>query len=107
MLQLAIMNHMLIMLDDEVQARQRCRVNDGFSVYHWISADRRLQLGHYDQLSRELRMEDSTSFFNNMRMEPLMFDKIFNRVSPRIQKNDTIFRRALGQDLKLARTPRK
>ena len=46
-----------------------------------------------------LRMEDTYSFFNYMRMEPL-------RVGPEIQKSDTNFRRALKQGLELARTPR-
>ena len=71
MLQLVIMNHRLFMLDGEVQARQRQRAKR-FWVWPWLSADRRLQFGHYDQLLRELRMEDNSSFFNYMRMEPLM-----------------------------------
>ena len=37
--------------------------------------------GHYGQLIRELRMEDRPLFFNYMRMEPLMFEEILNRVS--------------------------
>ena len=99
MLQLAIMNHRLLMLDDEVQARQRRRAKR-------LSADRRLQFGHYDQLLRELRMEDNSSFFNYMRMEPLMFDEILNRVSPRIQKSDTHFRKTLEPGLELERMMR-
>ena len=43
------MNHKLLMLDDEVQARQRRRAKR-FWVRPWLSADRRLQFGHYDQL---------------------------------------------------------
>ena len=84
MFQLVIMNHRLLMLDVEVQARQRWRAKR-FWVPPWLSADGRLQFGHYDQLLRELRMEDNFSFFNYMRMEPLMFDEILNRVSPRIK----------------------
>ena len=30
-------------------------------------------------------MEDTTSFFNYLRMQPAMFDEILNRVGPRIQ----------------------
>ena len=48
---------------------------------------------------RELRMEDNSSVFNYMRMEPLMFEEILNRVSPRIQKSDTHFRKALEPGL--------
>ena len=51
-----------------------------------LSADRRLQFGHYDKLIRALRMEDSSSFFNYLGMEPLMFDEILNKVGPRILK---------------------
>ena len=35
----------------------------------------------YEPSFRELRTEDNSSFFNYMRMEPLMFDEILNKVS--------------------------
>ena len=76
-------------------------------VRPWLSAERRLQFGHYDQLMRELRMEDQQSFFNFLRMPPEMFDELLNRVGPRIQKRDTIFRKALEPGLKLAITIRR
>ena len=80
MLHLAIMNHRLSsVLDDEDQARWRQRAKR-FWVRPCLSTDRGLQFGHYDQLIRELRMEDRSSFFKYMRMEPLMFDEILNRV---------------------------
>ena len=50
----------------------------------WLSAERRLQYGHYDRLLAELRIEDQQSFFNFMRMQPEMFDELLNRVGPRI-----------------------
>ena len=46
-------------------------------------------------------MEDNSLFLNHMRMEPLMFDEILNRVSHRIQENDTHFRKALEPGLEL------
>ena len=98
------MNYILIMLDDEVQARRRRRAK-WFWVHLFLSADRRLQFGHYDQLIRALRMEDISSCFNCTRMEQLMFDAILNRVGPRIQKSDTNFSRAFETGLKLVRTP--
>ena len=55
---------------------------------------------------RELRMEDTTSFFNYLRMQPAMFDEILNRVGPRIQKKDTNLRKCLDPGLKLAITIR-
>ena len=56
----------------------------------------------FDQLLRDSRMEDNSSFFNYMRMEPLMFD----RVSPKIQKSDTHFRKALEPGPELERIMR-
>ena len=105
MLKLAIMNHRLLMLDDGVLARQRRRAKRSW-VRPWLSTDRRLQFGHNDQLLIELRMEDNSSFFNYMRMEPLIFDEILNRVSPRIQKSDNHFRKALEPGLELERIMR-
>ena len=101
-LQLAILNQRQIRRGAERHARRR-RVKR-FWVRPWLSADRRLQFGHYDQLMTELRMEDSATFFNYMRMEPRMFDEILQRVGPRIKKVDTNFRRALEPGLKLAIT---
>ena len=60
----------------------------------------------YEPSFRELRMEDNSSFFNYMRMVPLMFDEILNRVSHRIQENDTHFRKALEPGLELKRIMR-
>ena len=55
---------------------------------------------------RELRMEDTISFFNYLRMQPVMFDEILNRVGLRIQKKDTNLRKCLDPGLKLAITIR-
>ena len=77
MLQLAIMNHRLTRLDDEIQARRRRKM---FWVHPWLHAAGGLQFGHYDQL-----MRGSTSFFNYMRMEPYLYDEIFHRAGRRIQ----------------------
>ena len=57
----------------------------------------------YEHSFRELRMEHNSSIFNYMRMEPLMFDEILNRVNHRIQENDTHFRKALEPGLELER----
>ncbi|XP_014669409.1 PREDICTED: prolyl endopeptidase FAP-like [Priapulus caudatus] len=52
----------------------------------------------------ELRMEDQASFFNFLRMPPEMFDELLVRIGPRIQKQDTRYRKALEPGLKLAVT---
>ena len=64
-----------------------------------IFADRRLQCEHYDQLIRAMSMEDSSSLFNYMRMDPII-------IGPRIQKSDTNFKRALEQGMEMAKMPR-
>ena len=51
-------------------------------------------------------MEDTTSFFNYLRMQPAMFDEILKIVGPRIQKKDTNLRKCLDPGLKLAITIR-
>ena len=51
-------------------------------------------------------MEEWHSFFNFLRMQPEMFDELLNRVGPRIQKNDTLWRKSVEPDLKLAITLR-
>ena len=71
-----------------------------------LSAERRLQYGQYDRLMAELRMEDVHSFFNFLWMQQEMFDKLLNRVGPRIQKNDTLWRKYVEPGLKLAITLR-
>ena len=61
-----------------------------FWICLWLSTDRWLQ-GHFDQLKlRELRMEDSSSFFNYMRIEPPMFDeKIVSEYDQEIPQSQT------------------
>ena len=51
-------------------------------------------------------MEDVHSFFNFLRMQPEMSDELLNRVEPRIQKNNTLWRKSLEQGVKLAITLR-
>ena len=52
MLKLTIMNHKLSILGDEVQERRRVKM---FWVRPWLSADRRLQFGHYDQFEKKTK----------------------------------------------------
>ena len=86
-LQLAILQQ--LQMEVEFEDQRRNRRPKRFWVRPCLSARRRLELGHYHRLMRELRMEDTTSFFNYLRMQPAMFDEILNRVGPRIHKKDT------------------
>ena len=80
-LQLAILQQRQMEVEFEDQTRNRKPKR--FWVRPWLSARRRLELGHYHRLIRELNMEDTISFFNYLRMQPAMFDEILNRVGPR------------------------
>ncbi|XP_062592427.1 putative nuclease HARBI1 [Saccostrea cucullata] len=78
--------------------RQRRR----YWIRPWIT--RRTQYGHFDRLMKELETEDVLSFKNFLRVEPDMFRELVDRLSPRLQKQDTWFRKALEPGLKLAIT---
>ena len=54
----------------------------------------------------ELERESHGDFKNYMRMEPAMFHEVLERLTPRLTKQDTKFRRALRPGLKLVITLR-
>ena len=68
----------------------------------WI--ERRSLYGNYSNLMRELERESQGDFINYMRMEPRMFHELLLRLTPRLTKQDTNYRRALEPGLKLAIT---
>jgi hypothetical protein len=68
-------------------------------VKRWIQ--RREQLGASTQLLVELAAEDSDSYRNHLRMSEAQLDFLLQKVSPLIQKADTILRPALPAKLKL------
>ncbi|CAG2193587.1 unnamed protein product [Mytilus edulis] len=96
----------LLLRERRRRIRRTLRRRRSFWIRPWLATDRRLEFGHYDQLINELRIEDEPFFFNFLRMPPVMFDELLNRVGPRIKKTDTLFRRALSPGLKLAITLR-
>jgi hypothetical protein len=110
LIHLALLQQEQILVEIEiaqiVNRRRRRRRPRRYWVRPWLSADRRLQFGQYDTLMRELRMDDTNSFFIFLRMEPAMFDELLERVGPRIQKKDTGWRKALEPGIKLAITIR-
>lgn len=67
---------------------------------------RRPELGAYDTLISELRAEDESSFLNFLRVSPEIFDDLLNRVTPLIQRQDTVFRKAIPPGMRLAITLR-
>ena len=84
--------------------RRRRRQRRRFWVRPWIA--RRPQFGQYHQLMGELEREAQGDFTNFLRMEPAMFYELLQRVSPRLTKAVTNFRRPLEPGLKLAITLR-
>ena len=85
-------------LEERRKARRR------YWVKPWMS--RRPNYGHYHTLLRELELENPEDFKEYMRMEPAMFYEILQRVTPKITKKDTNFRKSLEPGLKLAITLR-
>ena len=76
--------------------RQRRRV----WIKPWVR--RREEFGIYDQLLVELRWENMASFVNVLRMSPVMFDELLERVVPMISKQRRAYRAPLAPGLKLA-----
>ncbi|XP_062584031.1 putative nuclease HARBI1 [Saccostrea cucullata] len=72
-------------------------------VKPWI--ERRMLFGQYETLMREIERECQGDFLNYMRMPPVMFYELLQRITPRIQKSEC-YRRPLEPGLKLAITIR-
>ena len=87
-----------------ILARRRRRVGRNFWVRDCIA--RRPQLRLYDRLMVELRNEDPRAFQNFMRMHPVMFDEIVQRLTPALTIETTNLRTPLEPGLKVAITLR-
>jgi hypothetical protein len=66
----------------------------------WLQ--RRVFLGHYEQLVAELSGEDLRRFRNYTRISPELFQELLERVGPRLMKKDTFMRKALEPGHRLA-----
>lgn len=86
--------------------RRRERRERRFWITSWRTPERRDEQGHYLNLMVELREEDPRAFKNFTRFEPALFQELVDRIGPRIEKEDTNFRKALTPGLKLAITLR-
>jgi hypothetical protein len=67
---------------------------------------RRPLFGQYEKLMSELAMEDVLGFKNFLRIDPDLFNELLQRITPRIERKDTFFRKALEPGLRLALTLR-
>lgn len=84
--------------------RRRRRQARRFWVRPWVA--RRELFGHYATLMAELERESHGDFKTFLRMEPAMFHEMLDRLTPRLTKLDTNFRKPLEPGLKLAVTLR-
>ncbi|KAK6188557.1 hypothetical protein SNE40_004712 [Patella caerulea] len=91
-------------LDVRRRVRRRQRRVRAIWVRQWIN--RRPQLGLYDRLMVELRNEDPRAFKNFMRMPPVMYDELVERLTPTLTKETTNWRAPLDPGLKVAITLR-
>ncbi len=84
-----------------VQARRRQRVGNRkiFWFRPWLL--RRPIYVHYETLLTELNQEDIPAFQNYTRMDPDMFFELVERLTPRIEKQDTWYCKALQVGLKV------
>ena len=101
----------LLELDDDQndvlqqqQQRRKQRRQRRWWCRPWLL--RRPAFGQFEQLMVELRVEDPVAFQTFVRFEPAMFQEMVDRLTPRISKIDTNFRKALDPGLKLAITLR-
>ena len=76
-----------------ISRRRRRRRNRKLWIRPWIK--NRPAQGAYENLLRELRLEDRCGYRNFIRMDPCSFDELLSLVAPRISKRDTICRLAI------------
>ena len=67
---------------------------------------RRPLYGQYEKLCEELKIEDSHSFKNFLRVDANIVRDVLGRVEPRIEKQDTFWRKPLSLGLRLTITLR-
>lgn len=99
-------NNMLILqvVQNHNRVQRRRRQRRTVWVRPWVQ--RRIELGQYARLMEELRLEDVRGFRNFLRVDPAMFQELLLRLTPRLTKMDTFYRKAMSPGLKLAVTLR-
>ena len=73
-------------------------------VRTWLDRPRRSNYGHFYCLMPELKREDPASYNHFLRVSPEMFHELVQRLTPRITKKDTNWRKAIEPALKVAIT---
>ena len=70
----------------------------------WIA--RRRQFGYFENLMVELETESRGDFVGYLRMEPAMFHELVQRLTPRLTKQATNYRKPLCPGIKITGTLR-
>ncbi len=60
---------------------QERREPRAYWVRNWLKPGRRLAVGHYYQLMKQLRLDDQEYFYDFLRNIPPMFDKLLQKLS--------------------------
>ncbi len=85
-----LQNRLLLQWEEERRRRGE-RAPRTMFCRDWLL--RRAEFGQYHQLMEELRREDVAAFKNFLRVDPLLFQELVDRLTPRIQKKDSWSRR--------------
>lgn len=91
---------MAVVLYRRIRQRRRRR----YWIRPWIA--RRPQFGDFENLMAELERESQGDFVAYLRMEPAMFHELVQRLTPRLTKQDSNWRKSLNPGLKIAVTLR-
>ena len=75
----------------QLNLAQRCKWRRRPMLHPQLCAGR----GQYNTLTEELRIHDRARFKNYTRLSPEMFDEVLERLIPRLQRQDTKFRKAI------------
>ena len=87
-----------------INEREKKKKRKSVWVKPWLK--RRLILGTYKTLFRELKTENVVDFTNYTRVTPDVFELILNKISPKISKQDTVMRKSIPAGARLEATLR-
>ena len=77
-----------------LQKRQRRRRNRRVWTRQWVL--NRGELGAFHQLMEEIRLLDTSSYKNFVRMDAVTFEDLLSAIAPRITYQDTVMRQAIS-----------
>jgi hypothetical protein len=95
---------LLLVNKENKKIKQKRGKRKRFWTRPWLL--KRPTMGQYAGLLEELMQEDVSSFKNFLRVDPAMFQELLARVGPRLENQDTFWRKALDSGLKCAITLR-